>query len=368
MLLSDSDPDVRSSAAFYGTAIGDASVIPLLEQLTGDPDKLTRSRAIEGLVKFMPATFDFLSSLLLQDSPGPDWEDSRNICRALNTSAKKAETVSVLVTALQAQNPHAISNAMEVLYELDKKSALWELRRIIKGENQQIRAAAIESASSDDPETCEILLGILGSDEESEEMRERALCKLTYPLSAKGKPEIKSALDSILKREGTPNDLRQRIIEIMASGDHDIFREILSDPRVCGMAMEVASKRDIETRIALLTEPGNARVPRDCRIGIIMSLRDTTDPSAIERIKKLTTDNDPALRAAVASTLGEISSSVTLPALEKMLNDPDPDVREKAKAAITTIRIRFTFDDRQLFSLFRRSLWIGATTCKLGKG
>jgi HEAT repeat protein len=47
--------------------------------------------------------------------------------------------------------------------------------------------------------------------------------------------------------------------------------------------------------------------------------------------------SDPVVRTAVATALGEISSSMTLPLLNELAQDPDRDVREKAQTSIRTI-------------------------------
>ncbi len=93
--------------------------------------------------------------------------------------------------------------------------------------------------------------------------------------------------------------------------------------------------------LAKISFPGVPALLAACSllVGALMAQTDL-DPSAIEKLQELTLDEDPLIRAAVVSLLAEISSTVTLPALERLLQDPDSDVRERAKAAINAIRGR----------------------------
>ena len=45
------------------------------------------------------------------------------------------------------------------------------------------------------------------------------------------------------------------------------------------------------------------------------------------------------LRKEAALALGEIASPAALPALEKIQDDPDPEVRKSARLAISQIRL-----------------------------
>ncbi len=340
--ITDNDPVVRASAAFYGAKIGDGRAIPVLEQLAKDGSGFTRSAAIFTLSrKFMPAAFDLLSSMLLQGSAGLTAEDSLEICQALKSSGNKAAISSLFMNAIMGQNPAVVESALLGLFYLDKAAALDQFNRMLAGNNQPIRIAAVRGAQFRDSEVEKILIGILSNKAETEEMKEAAFDQLRFSSDIRKDSKIQDVLFTLLKGETIPGNLKRQIVAILVLVAPKMETKMMRDADLCGQLLQIESAYGIQDRERLLPILRRRDTPRSCRIEIAKSLHNATNPSIIEALQELAADKDPAIRAVVASVLGEIASSVTLPALERLVKDPDRDVRQNANAAITAIREHF---------------------------
>jgi HEAT repeat protein len=361
----DRDPIVRFWAASFGAGIKDERAIPVLEQFANTPDEQTRRLAIAGLANLMPATFDYLSTLLLRNSKVLDANNISNILQALKSSTRKTDFYSLLLSATQSKNPDVVSPALTALYDIDEKGARFQFEGLIRNDGIPIRVAAIEGIQSDDLrikkatygttsedwELNKFLLGIIADEKEPAEMRIRASGAFNYSLKIAESSKIKGALYSLLKKKSTPFELKRAIAIALISANHGILKDMLKDQDVCAvvakdayeLALYAESQNAAENEITPLPEINIERLPRNCRLSIAGHLSKTgkiTNPFAIEKLKEIGKSNDPALRAAVARALGEISSSVTLPFLNKLAQDPDHDVREKAQASIQMIEIQ----------------------------
>ncbi len=80
------------------------------------------------------------------------------------------------------------------------------------------------------------------------------------------------------------------------------------------------------------------------RIGALVTLEEALainprilDP-VLNELLELLSDEDVGLRGDTAELLGKIGNSAAIPALEKALEDPDPDVREAATEALESLR------------------------------
>jgi HEAT repeat protein len=144
--------------------------------------------------------------------------------------------------------------------------------------------------------------------------------------------EIHTKLYSIMKRRGTDQEIKKGISEVLRDDAPYLLHIMAKDPDICGVALGENSMNE------LLPDLVSAQTPRVCRIAIAKNLGKTTDPYTIEELQKVAADKDPAIRAAIAGALGEISSTVALPCLKQLHKDADSNVRDKAKAAIASIR------------------------------
>jgi HEAT repeat protein len=360
----DNDSVVRFWAASFGASTGDEKAVPILEQFTNNPYSDIQSMAIARIANFMPTTFDYLSSLLLRNSEILDAQNIATILQALKSSERKAELLSVLMAAFQSKNPDVVRNALAVLYNVDEKAARLQLEKLLRNDNQQIRIAAIKGiqsedwemkkglrkSSSEDLEINKILFGVIAEEKEPEKIRISALNAFDHHSDITKSFGIKDTLYSILKKKSSPLKLRLALVGTL--GDHDnpgkIIKDMLNDPDVCDLvsqdacelALHFESPNDVRNGIMQLSDLNIEKLPSNCRTSIARNLskiRETRDPYAIEKLQEMGRDNDPAIRAAVATALGEISSSVTLPFLNKLTQDSDPGVREKAGAAVRMI-------------------------------
>jgi len=333
----DKDLVVRSYAASHGAKTHDIRVIATLKQLAKDPDESIRSRAIEDLAEFMPAAFDYLSSLLLQNSEILNADDISNILRALTSSKRNTEATAMIKSAMQSKNPHMIRGALGILYDMDKEAARLQFEKLVKDENIQIRLAAIEGIELKDSEIKKLLLEIIADERLPEEERDKALAKFKYFHEIEENSEIKDTLYSVLIRKNTTNTLQHKIIDALIYSNPEIIGDMIKDTDACELAANISSWDVANYLERHFPEFDINQIPRSCCTGIAKVLNKTTDPFTIEKLQEMGRDNDPAIRAAVATALGEISSSVTLPFLNKLTQDPDPDVREKANASAQKI-------------------------------
>jgi HEAT repeat protein len=350
--IDERDPMVRFYVVSAGAIERDERTIPILKELAYDPDQTIRSQAISDLGLFLPGSFEFLSTMILRDLQRLTPEDVGDICASLcffTRSGKSVDAIPVLLFAMKSGNPEVVLQVLNVLHRLDPKLAHVKLEELFKLNDRRIKNDAIDIVRYWGLESMEILLGILANEEETLEIREKALVNFSFfPDKSENTAEIADALYAILKKESTAEILKQGIIQILYNisplrilyySSPEMKQKMMNDPDVCRDVVALYGynyKADEQPRF--IPEFERDETPRNCRVEIAKSLQKTTDPVTIEKLLQLTTDKDPALRAAIAATLGEISSSVTLSALEKLLQDPDPDVREKAKAAIANIQ------------------------------
>jgi hypothetical protein len=86
----DRDPVVRFWAASFGAGVKDEKASPILEQFANNPDKDTQLLAIAGLANLMPATSDYLSSLLLRNSEILDANNISNLFTGIKIIQEQA--------------------------------------------------------------------------------------------------------------------------------------------------------------------------------------------------------------------------------------------------------------------------------------
>jgi hypothetical protein len=284
---------------------------------------------------------------------------------ALKSSKSKPDFYSVLMSALQSKNPNVVSHALTILYDIDEKAGRLQFVRLIRNENLNIRIAAIKGIQSDDLqikkatygttsedlELNKFLLGIIADEKEPEEMRTSAFSVFSYSSKIVENSKIKGTLYPLLKKKSTPFALRQGIAATLISDNHRIIEDMLKDQDLCdfvskdacNFALYSESPNDAGDGMMSLPKFNIEKLPRNCRLSIarhLSKIRKNTDPFVIEKLQEMGKYHDPAIRAAVATALGEISSSMTLPFLNKLAQDPDRDVREKAQTSIRTIEIQ----------------------------
>jgi HEAT repeat protein len=357
----DRDPVVRFWAASFGAGIKDERAIPILELFANNPDEYIRLLAIAGLANLMPATSDYLSSQLLRNSEILDGNNISNILYALLSSDKKTGFFSVLMPALQSKKPDVVSHALTILYDSDEKAGRLQFERLIRNDNLQIRIAALEGIqsgelatkkfvkgiTSEDLGINKILLGIIADEKEPEKMRTRAFYASGNYSKIAENSDIRDTLYSILKKKSTPLDLRRAIAGTLISANRRIIEDMLKDQDLCDFVSKDACDFALYPESTSyagdpLPKINIEKLPRKCRLSIaghLSKISKITDPFVIEKLQEMGKYHDPAIRAAVATALGEISSSVTLPFLNKLAQDPDRDVREKAQTSMRTIEI-----------------------------
>jgi HEAT repeat protein len=345
--LHDKDPNVRFYAALIGAKTEDATVLPILAQLIKNPDQSFREYIFHALGYLLPKSYDFLS-LLLRDPASLTEEDIENISSALlewvhrsngkyreQNTPEKEKVIAALAPVIQCNSYRKALTAIYFLFQLSPDIAQRHLKKYITSKDPKVKMYAIYIGSVI-PENRKILINIIADESETEEIRKKAIMALKYDGW-----EYFNELSAILKKESTPNKLKREMIKIISLpwvvNNYPRLKKLLNDPDLCGFTLDSQLIRKEAWQAVILPVLESEQTPRNCRVSIAMNLRKTIDPRDIEKLQGLAADKDPEIRATIATVLSEISSSMTLPALETLLQDPDQNVREKAKAAITTI-------------------------------
>jgi HEAT repeat protein len=337
--LIDRDPAVRCYAALVRAKNRDVSVIPILKKLGKNSNQSIRSNAFFALGLLMPETADYLSSILIHNSEKLTEKDIEDIFRGIEEweyrelkhikdNRQKEKAAEAIANITKSANDSIALKAIKCLFEFDPENAQSQLQKYFSNKDPKIRIKSIKIARFHNQRD-KILLEKIADENETEEVREQLLEEFKYDPFTK-------ELIAILQKKIVPDKLRRKILEYAIPSAHFFFsylNEFMMDPNICVLALD----RQTRPISQLLPELENNKTPPICRISIAKNLSASTDPIVIERLLKIAADKDPAIRRAIATALGDISSSMALPGLEQLLQDPDPDVRKKAESAINKI-------------------------------
>jgi AAA family ATP:ADP antiporter len=156
--LRDTDPGVRIAALRGAARRGDASALPDVVRLLGDPDPAVRARAVEALAACSPAGRDLrpeLGPLLSDSNPGVR-------ARAAKTVLRFSDAGRVVLAEMAASpDPEWRAAAVEALGDLGQE--LGKVRDALADQDATVRRAAASALRGFDPRSSiEPLLEALG--------------------------------------------------------------------------------------------------------------------------------------------------------------------------------------------------------------
>jgi HEAT repeat protein/cyclophilin family peptidyl-prolyl cis-trans isomerase len=385
--LADSDPEVRQMAAFALGLIGDKSARDALIVALGDPLPLVQGSAAEALGLIGDgAAADAIGRLAAQvvqsgalaEPPGEEDDVRRDTptaaCRLALYALVRLKAYPQLASAVldQAGQPRVrwwpVAFALQ---RLEDKRALPALLTLAKDANPYARAFAVKGLGAlKDRAALPVLLPLLSSGERS------VLVETVRALGRIGDPSAAEPLLRILRDAAA--DPHVRIETVGAIGGihspavYDALLDVIADPSppvraaalrsLAGFDPEnfviVLSGLDLDSnwnvRAALATVLGTLTpdigLPRlEAMLGdadqrvipfVLASLVKLKSPTAaavlLERLKA----EDPVVRAAAASSLGDLRPAAGAAALAEAYRfgqrDPGYNARAAALAAITT--------------------------------
>jgi cyclophilin family peptidyl-prolyl cis-trans isomerase/HEAT repeat protein len=322
-LLGDADPEVRQMAAFALGLLGDNSARASLVAALADPSPLMQGSAAEalGLIGDPAAAApigrlaaEIVQSGALREPPEDDADVARDSPAAafrLAISAlvrlKAYEPLAAAVTDVAGQPRVQWWPVAYALGRLEDKRALPALLALARDAHPYTRAFAIKGLGAlKDPAAVPTLIPLVSSADRSVAIQTvRALGRIGDPAGAAPMLKMAQAAD-------TDPQLRLEIVAaigaLRAPGVSDLLLDALSDPSpaIRAAALQSTATFDSEQFVAVLS-------------GIDL-------------------DADWRVRAALASVLGTLTPDIGLPRLMTMLNDSDQRVIPSVLQSLVKLR------------------------------
>lgn len=163
------------------------------------------------------------------------------------------------------------------------------------------------------------------------------MSKSDTSIDADQKPSLRAAseIDSVRKRRNA----LFRFSESAKPSDFDLYKAIATsdtDPQVRAFALRGLARTGSDRANSELCAAIEDK-DRFVKITVLRELRDELSTADFEKLEPLADDADSALRAGVATAIGNTRSRIGLPLLEKCLNDRRSAVRTRAVHALVKL-------------------------------
>lgn len=360
--LNDKDPVVRFYAKEALVARGAASV-PYLIQVLRAGRESAREGAARALARIGPPSVPELIAILKDKASAPELKVA---CAWALGQIRDARAIEPLVALLKEERYFIRREAGRALSRIGEP-ALTELLELAQSASAPVREAAVEAlGSANSPRAVDALIQAIADSNQNvsraavralgETKSERAVGPLlsllaseslgtlaSEALSELGQPAVPGLIAALKDARPTVRALAARALGEIASREAvpaliELANGDSGNPRA--EAIEALSKiGDPAALNAISRAMHNGSVIT--RRKAIRALARMRDPKVIDMLTAALEDRDAEVRQEAAYGLGEIGDERALGPLEAAAeNDPNPDVRSAAQAAIAQIQAR----------------------------
>jgi HEAT repeat protein len=304
--LADPSEEVRGFALDALSKIGDASLdaLPAIQKaLAHDKSPLIRSLAAETIGSFGAKAKDAVPALVkaLKD------EDGNVQTRALHALGKIGPQVEGVRPALLAAlaEPGLAGVAAASLARLGK-DALPDLTSVLDGKDETARVHAV------------LALRVIGGE---------AIVPLLIKALKDSSAEVRSqAIDSLGRLGELARPALPRLLELLADKD-------------AGEAAAVAVARFRKDALPGVVSFLN-HADEHARLHAVLALRQIGLPDVAAPLASALADKSPKVRLQAVEALGTLGKDATsaVPALEKLANDPDEDVKKAVASLLERLK------------------------------
>jgi HEAT repeat protein len=359
LLARETDPEVKQMAAFAIGLVGDTSAHDPLVAALGDASPLVKGSAAEALGLIGDASAadpiaQMLSAILqagaLTQIPGDQDDAGRDSPAAafrLGVYAlARLKAYPALASAVLDQNGQPRTRWWPVAYALQRvedKRALPALLTLAKESHPYTRAFAVKGLGAiGDPGALPTLIPLLTSGE-------RAV--LIETIRALGKIGDRSAAEPLLKvvRDGSV-DPQVRLESVTALGNlrggiaalpgvNDLLLDVMTDPvpAIRAAALRSVATMDPENFITILSTL-DADSHWSVRAALASALGTMTSEVALSRLKGMLNDGDQRVIPSVLNALVKLKVPDAVPILLERLKGDDPVVRAAAATGIGELK------------------------------
>ncbi|MHC4598348.1 MAG: HEAT repeat domain-containing protein, partial [Planctomycetota bacterium] len=357
--LQDEHPEVRYTAALALGMIRDLKAVEPLLKAVEDPHPKVCSAAAEALGSLGDPRAVVPIIRLLKSPYGP----VRHSAAIALSELKNKDAVPALIKALQSRDSQVVSSCAMALGEIGDKRAVEPLIQVVRNRKgtYEHHAAVIALGMIGDPRAAPVLKELLG--EKDERVKAYALKALAncggetdlpafIEALASPDPEQRLAAVRALARTGNPevlphvyqllNDETDRVraaaIKVLGgfgkAGMPFLIRSLREKPRARWPVAHELGKHGsaaVKPLVALLGDPDES-----VRYYAVMALGMIGKP-AVESLLEALESETAYKRKSAVEILGRIGDERAVDALLKRLEDPDREVRIRARYALREI-------------------------------
>ena len=300
--LEDDDPEVRALACDALARAGDASVVPALFRLLGDPVARVSQASVAALLALgSPET----TRLALLEARSLDPRARRAALRILSFFGEtgEAEGLDALVLALGDPDARTREAAIQGLPRFHDKRALVALLSATADDAPKLRAAAMRALGST-TDAADVVAALLGGLGDSDPWTRYYACQSLAKL------RVREATDAIIARiDDEAGQVRLAAVEALA--------HLGSDRALAALAVAAGSPDD------------------DVRRGALLGLGIAGQPGSMPLLRKALMAPDPATRLVALSAIAAFDLPDVVPLLAQALFDPDESVRGAAIGSLS---------------------------------
>jgi HEAT repeat protein len=373
--LKDTDNEVRQETVRSLTTIGTQHSLPPLVEATRDNDASVQIRAVDGLVNFyapgylksgvskfssaVRSRFDRENTLVVDPyvrvredviaaigrvaRGGSSMESRANAARALGILRAK-ESVPDLLAALQTKDDAVLFEALIALQKIGDQTAGPKVLFLMRDLHEPVQLAAIETAGLLKAKDSVPELQKLARDTDSPKVRRAALTSLSMLPTPASRPMFDAALtdkNDGIRASGAEGLGRLKDASDLARVEKAFTEEKKMAPRLA-LAFAAVSLGNTQTGefapLTYLVNTLNSKSYREVARPYLAELaREAAVRGALYGYLKAATREEKTGLATVFASSGDSGS---VPQLEWMSKDTDPEVAQEALRALRTLKTR----------------------------